>query len=629
MASAAPLLGANAAPSVTVDCGSSTIARCDFVGHEPLDTFAARVCSTGPPVILSAKPFVFQSSQPVEAIIDWLDLDKNLHFEIVATRRVHLQPAASVLVADQIRSRWIRVSPEGASPITMPARTLSAERPVDVSSQAGGEVVVGVPAGSIRAEHIELTGRDHVWLQVGSEALVPKSGLFAGTYQVLPIYAGGLKGRPTQVVVESSKSSFAVLPSEPLGGIAAQVDSDACPKVTALRLSRIVGENDQLVLRNENLVDCEWKVAGLSPGRYRVIAESANIVLANSTVDVAVQQWAETHLVSSTIRVTGRILLNGKPAQGMRLAFHGTQDAPTAVVTDGGGAYGVDLPKKGSYDIQLRSLPFLGTQNIRQVFNQISNTFDWDITGGLIEVEISGWNEPSPIQLVIDGPTHTAGIVTREDVGFGEKIFKIYALKFGEYKVSASLPSGRVSRSPQTANLTDSSPSAKVLLELVDNFGELTVRDFANVPVTGARVLAGARRLPEQSPGVYSMRGVAPGTPMTITATGYVPSCVLSVPNTVNGALLTNSAEVAELVYPKAISFPPGEFGGVPGATCPVPASFFAWSLSNRDTSSTSVRFTNLPPVRDLTYDPGGLPQRLIPGPDGKVLIRLPSIFQR
>lgn len=523
------------------------VVRCDFDGAEPVDIPLESVCSSRALPVKRAEMAAIGTNGRAELAMEWLQFEETGTVEIVATRDALADGALSFYLA-RLDGRFVRFVRAGASPVTMPAATLlGGRRPVLPDSHPGGEIIARIQPGRVQPELYRVEGAWNGEMKPDIADVVWLRGVPAGAYSIVPVYPGGVTGRPIAVIVEDEKSTAFALRTEAVGAIQVAADFMACLESDELRIAAITTATSATttasakknVARLRHDGECNRTISGLQPGRYEVSLENQAGPLVTRTIEVAAQTVSSLHLTASLVQVSGLVLLNRKPLRELRVEFR-PSDAdvvgpPIGADIDASGRYRATLPEPGLYRATLRArgVALMG-QERELIVKSGTNTFDWSLTGGTVAIQIRGRDNRAPVWVTLRrvSPTGFGVIEETWQLTQGDRLpVVVQGLALAEYAVYArqdGISPARVSQR-ELVRLTMAQPEADVALQLMENFGVLSVRDPGGIPLGWASVaITELETLPQLNPGVFSLEGVVPGTPLTITAPGFTPVRVLA-----------------------------------------------------------------------------------------------------
>jgi hypothetical protein len=505
--------GRRAVSLAEVPCSSEeTILSCDFGSAEPIDLPIARACAGTELPAVRALPLRLARDADIALRAEWLQWSGDQSVHVVAARDVRDE---DVLVARH-PSRYIRLTPGAASPVTVRATELSADEAWRVPVRPGGEVIVHLATAKVRPDGYRLSGAGTQEGALEEDGLTVLSGLAPGAYDLALAYAGGRLSPRIRVDVHDGKSATVWHAAQPVGAIALSADSNTCARTTHIRLWGPQGHQSL-----PHHADCAQLIAGLPPGRYGVELLAVNGPVISREVEVTAQEVTSIHIVAETAAVSGRVLINGKLAEQMVVNFR-RERVSTVVLPVTAGGFGGDVGEPGSYIAVLRDARrrdnAVPTAERRVTLAAGHNTLDWAIDAAAVVVNLPNWGRRDPVNLYII--TTNGG----EDIRLEtteEPTIRVFGLPFGKFTISATESSHpRKKLSPRVSGeLTKDRPEAEVTLVLEESPVTLVLRDSRGEPVRSQEV-----RGEEIAPGVYAVP-VLPGRPILLRLRGYAPVC--------------------------------------------------------------------------------------------------------
>jgi hypothetical protein len=523
---------------------------------------------------------------------------------------------------------------------------------------AGGELLIGFEPAVVKPHVVSISQEMALVADVAvSRAAVAAVTLPAGEYQLTPLYSGGPPGERRRVTIEAGRSTFLPVPASDVGAAQLKVSDDLCveaPKAVLWRTERYAtgSTSRQIAAMNLSSQGCQPLVAGLLPGTYEVELTSPSTGLkVQEKLEITRQAVTIVSLEAPMVRLFGKLTVSKKaPAGGARLMLQPAADPDpdhaTFVVLQNDGSFEARVRAPGGYIASLQSRPIAGPGSQRKVdLKEGYNELNWDIAGGVVKLDIKNWDRSSPVAITLKrrpsnqdasaAKTNASVEVASQLAARDELPATISGLELTDFVIEArqSMRAGspRVS-APVTVSLSSDRPTAEVNLELFSYESAIKLVDGTGRPVQGAQVRTANGSLPESEPGVYPITGQHgnPGTEIQIRASGYVGMCKAAPPP---GAPLTVSLGVGQAGKVRYLgrddfSRPVGQV--IPlGSDCWVPLGDFAHTLTKVSTTQVDVSFTNWPGV-SVPYRIGVAypPTQLAVGPDGIVLIQLPSRSQ-
>ena len=538
----------------------NAVLSCDFAAAEPLDLPLGQLCAANAVPVSRAKPVRFELDSARNVRVEWLDSTDSRPVAVMASRDVAVD--RDVLVARR-ESRYLRVFRGDASPVTILAAALPADRPWRVAELPGGEVLLHVAQAAVRPMGYRLSGTATREGLLAQEGLTALSGLAPGPYDVTLLYAGGGAATPIRVQVERGESSVVSHGVQPLGAISISTSPETCARTTAVGVG---GPRGFRSFPHEGR--CDRLVSGLLPGDYHVelFTKGGPVIARPATVKA--QEVTPLHVVAETASASGRVIMNGAPADGLIVDLRRRGTSP-AVLAVRGGVYGGDVGEPGEYKAVLRDARQrdISTPAAERTVTLVAgdNAIDWEVAGATLLVKLPDWSRTSPVNLYL---TNARG---GEDIRLettDDREIRITGLPFGKFSISAtesSRPRKRTS-ARVTGNLTKDKPEAEVTLTLSESRVTLVVRDAAGLPFRTREI-----RGEEIGDGVYAM-DTQPGDAIRLRVRGYGPVCKI--------ARTESPIEVTMLparpleVQSRGIRAIPSWSMILPGSECPIPFVF-------------------------------------------------------
>ena len=426
---------------------------------------------------VSTRTVEIRSDAPAAVTVEHLTIDTDGKAHV--TDQQHLSVGAPlVLTYESGEGRYVRFSYEGVSPRTYAAAELSALTRLRLpDALPGGELLLIVPPAAVRPGAFEITGPRVRTLHAGDAGHLSLPGLPAGSYRVVPVYDGGIKGRARAYDVQTARTSIGAIPVEAVGAarvIAARPVCDVATEVQVdMRLPAALRDDGRATpphrahVATSDEPRCDMTFAGLPPGSFQISYRNIEGTIAGAVFDVESQRVTDVSVESPPVRVSGRVTLNGRPMPGVALRFlsrGGTDRAAGAIKvtrTDGSGYFTVALESAGTYSIHGSSDEGILGHMEPAAFVVGSNTLDIPLAGGTLSVELTGWDRRAAVNVTVKGPDGALGTSFRPDDSTGRRRF--FGLPFGPYTVTLQLGPARA----QEIVLTPSRPEATVKFDLV------------------------------------------------------------------------------------------------------------------------------------------------------------------
>jgi hypothetical protein len=452
------------------------------------------------------------------------------------------------------------------------------------------------------------------------------------------------------VPIEDAKSTVSTIRAEPVGAITVAADEGICSTATALsvvrRRSPSQGTFGATTVASINLEGrCAQLIAGLTAGDYDVSYTSANGLIATQRVGIVPQRISSITMTAAAVRVFGTVTLNGKPVHDLRVTFSPKGVVPfapeTTAQTDASGWYETRLPGPGAFGVvfKLGRFPLLGNDRQVQVVEG-DNQRDWVMRGGLVKINLSGWDASSsgPLSLGLFRLTTTkeGGMVR---TGFGISPYELpvvlEGIGFGEYRIEARQ---RMSPRPDKlagglVTLDGDHMQASIDLDLKERHTVLRVVDAFGSPITGAILAdngstAGLDKK-EIGPGTFLVDNAVPATRVTVSASGFVPVCrTLPDDPEVEIVLDTGVPIQVRFVGTGNLPYPPGRLRW-DGSDCSTPLRSLEYrKLGVQADGNVAFLLTNFPRANNVLFAETSFAtewQKVRISPDGVVQLAVSS----
>jgi hypothetical protein len=560
---------------------------CQSPGLEPVDVDGSR---DGPRAIvvdlLPSRPLVLEGGPPgAEALVEWRELGQGAT-RLLAKRRVTLGDALTLPVATGAH-RVLRVRARGRSPVSLflPAgATPSTIRLPPL--RPGGEVFGVVPTQSFVPEILALDGSGmRLPVRTPPSGLFQADGIAPGPHTLVPIYRGGLAGKPLPVTVRAGETTELLpLPLPQTGAVSVRVRPELCgAERLPLRigLKRVRDEGRAVDARaffeqtvEEPSCDREWE--GLDEGTYQVsltrAGETAEL-LSSSRFGVRRNQRAQASLSTLPVHVSGRVTYGAdRPAAGLLVWFE--LDAQTwSAATDASGEYALSLGAPGAYVVSVRTAKGLPSHTVVRTLPSGEQRLDLAMSEASLDVRVvrpagSAPGEVVQLSLTAGGGRRLSGTTTPEEEGTA----RFVGLAFDEYFVTARTASGLTSVAAARVELTPDQPAGEVEVVLGRHRGRLRVTDERGQPLAQSQVSAGVARLAASAPGLFPLEGVPAGEWLKVRAAGYAPLCRVLDPKELPEVrvVLPQASDSLRLHFASQLPWESGMLLGLPGSDCPV-----------------------------------------------------------
>ena len=529
------------------------IVRCDGEGLEPLDVAATE---PGPVEVQAARPLRLETEIPMEGSLEWRAGVPG-GTRLLARRPLRFTEEVFVPVARA--ERILRVIRPGYSPssVLVPPNAEEIEIPSPVE---GGELAIQVRPASFRPIAFEVRGvrspYSDWWFT---------SGLSSGEHGVTAVYAGEVRSERVPFrVVEGETSEYSwQLPDT--AGLSVWVER--CEGMIGPRLT--LEARDRAPSEVPVGADCSARFEGLSEGTVllRLREEGEQEPTAEETVAVRVGELIDVRIEANEIALSGLVTRGDtRPVVDAYIRFTGPSGYRTAE-TSKDGRFELLLPAPGEYRIDVQSNPYVPAFAVYREIRAESGEVHLKLPPGRLVVTARGSSgeirEHVQVHLKTKSGFSTAAIATYPEL---EAVF--LGLEPETYVLSATAPGGWVTRLPKTVDITESDDdvAAEVTLERIA--ATLRVRD-AHGSLLEAKVNAGPTVVSPSERGVYLLRGVAPGQPITVSAPGHTPVCRTFEGTDVDVNLLP-PAFMAVVYLPADLPMTLGEISGLPASNCAV-----------------------------------------------------------
>jgi len=612
--------------SIPIAClGASGVVSCSGGNIEPADIPVAEACGDGVIRLTPGTNRIIDPGSSHDISVEWFTLSPQGRLQRLAIRSPTINGPFQIQVADR-NDRLVRFSRPGTSSISVAATDLALGTWTLPEPRLGGELIAWAQSAAVSPAGYRITGVLERSLERTRTGPIVISGLPSGDYEIQPFYPGGLTGLKSSARVVSEASTLVVLKPERVGAI--RVTTSIVPCLAPELYLSVVDEANPDVRRTvvrlpDDSGTCNWTVGGLVPGLYQVdIVAQTGSAGSRSGVEVHAQGITDVALAPNTF-LSGRVLLNGGPLSMIRLEFipRGMRSPTVAVLTDEGGRYAVTLSSPGAYVATVKN-DSVALANRLVELQTGDNRFDWAINGGSLRVRARGVRQDLPLSILIESRRRG----DRDELAPGAEPEVVKALEFDTYSVSAVQADELVSE-VTTVVLGPAHPWATVDVDMIENRSDLTVRTTGGLQARNTNVRTmnpadpsrASGRLDESEPGVFSLRGVRPGSHLLIAADDVVPVCRIARSNTSVSARLEAGRSV-ELQLPPDITRQAIEVTGVRDSVeseCVVPLKAFMPDLVNDPFSGQlTIRIKHFPSSYRLDLERPGL-VRTIAVPDG------------
>lgn len=429
------------------------------------------------------RPVQIWSVDPIPVDIEWITIDTNGKQTVTSRRKTAVGPPVA-LDFTHGPDRFVRFSYAGAAPRTFSTAELIAAKKLHVPDVLpGGELLLFVPPMTVRpvqllvagprAQSVNLTGVLHSSL----------SGVPAGEYRITPVYEGGLTGAMQTASVKTAATTLALMPAEDVGAARIVAPEDVCTGATEMLVNQLVSADVGPMIRTPpnrvRIVSskeprCEMTVGGLKPGAFETLFRRESLTMGRGEFDIAPRAVSTAHVAGTHVLVEGRLTMNGRPMREAQLSFlsalgnvGGHMEEVAIVKADANGFYSVRLEKAGAYLVRLMRKATFGAMPKPVTFAEGRNFHDIALTGGVITLELTGWDRGTPIEVRLQGANSMMSSTFSAQLN-EKPTFE--GLPFGEYKVAVT-PRRAASRNwslqdPKTVIISATSPEATLRFDL-------------------------------------------------------------------------------------------------------------------------------------------------------------------
>jgi hypothetical protein len=307
-------------------------------------------------------------------------------------------------------------------------------------------------------------------------------------------------------------------------------------------------------------------------------------------------------LAKSQVRVYGRVLRGSEPVADLSIVFvRETEVVTTRTTTDAAGSYELFLDSPGEYTVMMRGGALHDMRRISIVDGDNAQDFVFR-AGAAIVARVQGQTNGDE-SLTVEIRREQSSSFVSSQVLRGTSEASWSDLAYGGYVVSAR--QGELASEVKRVVLEKSAPSAVVELELLPQRSTITVRDEGGRPIGSVRFYFMFPSPHETSPGVYSLEGVAPGTPVRMRVSPTMsPVCRIALRDTsIEVTASTGRPVTLEVQGGKHdVGVPDASIVGMAGSDCPVSLEDFEWTRVPTESNSVA-RFVirNFPTSEQVT----------------------------
>ncbi|MEX2662753.1 MAG: hypothetical protein WD227_12555 [Vicinamibacterales bacterium] len=611
-------------------CGKATgVLSCDAANAVPFDLSVPAGCQAlglswvqGEQVRVSAGV----AGSLRDTIVEWVDISGEGTPTVRARRTIEddgtvIVPHSASLKAATVL-RFLRKS---SAPVSVGADALTtSQKFVLPAPAAGAELFVLLPTVTFQPASYRVVGSaGDLTLEADTRKWFRVGAIRPGAYQIVPRYLGGLSGASQSAVARADDTTFLRLPLPTTGALEITADERLCRANARIELTGAGrrAAKGTVIARDAFAfgldADCLTRLEGLLPGGFTVSYRSeAPDVRITEPVAITAGATARLPLEYPGTVLVGRILRDGKPLDGKlellltpkEMSAGSGHDTSAAVEATGDFKITTDADGEYRASLRLNGSVVVGVERFVTLSHGV-NTLDWDVPMGRVNVQVLNWSRSSPVQLIVRAEPTTAGAFweTQLLIGLADRLpVAVEPLGFQTYRVQAVQ---RASDGPRLASpivkltLDSASPERDVVLELQEYKTTISVTDMNRTPIPNAVVtIGGGAPLTRGSDGLFELGSAdgSAGAPVTVSAPGYVPTCVVA-PQTDTLEVILQTGRSGVITFVESafeLPYPPGRlmWAGLP---CEVSFRRFDYRLLSGDKAVGTwvFRIDNLPGV--------------------------------
>jgi len=215
-----------------------------------------------------------------------------------------------------------------------------------------------------------------------------------------------------QTITAETSRSAVVSPDK--GSVSVSADPGACANSTRLTLATVTrrlnangrtGTSRSGIVSAPSNTSCRWRIDGLESREYEVdlTGPGGSGGVASFTASPGTLQ--EIQIPAPTVRVTGTVRINGQAVAGARLQFLPVSAGLPQVAMQADGRFDVTLPSPGQYRARLVGNS-LFSQGTGVTFESGAQTWNWDITGGTVTIQMISDGSAGDLELYFE---HASG----------------------------------------------------------------------------------------------------------------------------------------------------------------------------------------------------------------------------
>jgi len=396
-------------------------------------------------------------------------------------------------------------------------------------------------------------------------------------------------------------------PSPVTGAALVYANPRRCENATSLTLTRVSrlpsGGTSREGRTYTDVTFCRWIIESLDPGEYEVHLMTATGSGGHAAFTIVAGHVLSVGIQNPTVHVSGRVLLHGRPVADATLRFSLTEPSGgmASVTTNAAGWYELMLDSPGQYHLRLVGAS-LGSQSKSVGFNRGRNLLDWNITGGTLTIQVIGdWDHSSNVVLRLAGLPSTSAHWLEPG---HEPTVVLRGIPYGTYDIAALQLPRHTSRKTTRVILSPDNPDGDITVEMGESRSRLIISDEHGGPVTGATFGRGGvpprgiDPLEEYAPGVYSLEGHTPGTPIRMRFGGTLTPACYEVPfdSTLHVTARKGRRVEVHTARPNTAIIPDWTIVGVNDSDCPVLLRDFVYAaISTPPGQPPRFMFENFP----------------------------------
>jgi hypothetical protein len=400
--------------------------------------------------------------EPIAVTVEWLQLRNDRTLHLVSKRHMAIGPGTSLEFNDT--HHFVRFRYRSGSPQTWAVRDLRAKKRAQLPSPyPGGEALIVLPFERIGLRELHLQGPSAKKLDATKDVVVA-SALPAGTYTVTPVYDAGVGGKPFSIIVKVGESAESLAPLESVGLAQVIVDPDLCRAATRVEIRPGEAGNAPAVF-DKQMNGCQVDVGGLRPGKYRALVRAGGDSVRTKAFEILpLRPTRVTVGATASVTLLGAVTLNGRPLPGALVSLREREQGMPDVelvsgITDASGRYEFALSRTGRALLTVKRGSLF--QSTALTLRAGSNSFDFNILGGALAIDVRGYKDSRPLELLLEGPVTRS---LRWNPSSPAPIFD--GLPAGKYSLRADTPRAQDRRSLTGIVIDASGEPVKVVLDM-------------------------------------------------------------------------------------------------------------------------------------------------------------------